>query len=163
MYRHKNCYIITTELKTNNVYKLKIYYICLMLKDVQSHERSGGYMKEQRDFTGPGDIEQGLRDRLSSNAQAKNQKKRYNRGVAVGLVIIFIPVIAFTLLMVTIPEEPSLLYLAGCGLAVILMAAAIIAVPIRLRKIQAEYFAGTGEEAEEYVSELIEKFKDGQE
>jgi hypothetical protein len=116
-------------------------------------------MQGNSSFPGPGNIERELMKQIDSNEEASRQKKKYKRGVTLGLIVIFLATAAFVVLMVMMPDEFSPVYLAGCGFAVLVMTGSIVAVSIWLRRLQAEYFGSAGEAAEEYAEEFVRSMR----
>ncbi len=79
----------------------------------------------------------------------------------IGIAVIFLAAGVFAYFMIAMPAEPSAVYLAGCGFAAALMIAAIIAVSVRLKRLQAEYSGSAGAAAKHYAEEMARRMRSG--
>jgi hypothetical protein len=100
---------------------------------------------------------------VKKDGEARKYKKKYNAGVAIGLGAIFLSTAVFIYLMFVLTSSFSVTRLALCGVAVALMAAVLIIVPIRLKRLQALYFGGAQDAAREYVDGIVKTIRDEQE
>jgi membrane protein YdbS with pleckstrin-like domain len=116
-------------------------------------------MNNKGNIPAPGNIERELMERIEKDEVTKTQKNTYKTGVRIGLAVIFAAAAVFILLMFVMPSEPSPVYWAGCGLAVVLMIASIAVVSARLRRLQAGYFGSAGAAAQDYADELARRMK----
>jgi hypothetical protein len=119
------------------------------------------FMNKKDSSPEPGDIERELMERIENDNAAKTQKNAYKTGVRIGLAVIFLTTAIFIGFMIAMPPEPSPVYLAGCGLAVIMMIASIVVVSVRLKKLQAGYFGSAGASAQDYADELVRRMING--
>jgi Flp pilus assembly protein TadB len=101
-------------------------------------------------------------DYMQKDGEARKLKRKYNIGVAMGLGAIFLSVIAFLFMTFFVMTHMTLLYIAIFILSILLMIAVLIVAPIRLKRLQAEYFAGAGDAASEYIAGVVSKIKEEQ-
>jgi hypothetical protein len=89
---------------------------------------------------------------IEQDDEARKLKKKYNAGVAKGLCAIFLSLGAFIFMMFYMLSHLALLYIALFVASTGLMVAALIIVPIRLKRLQSLYLGGAGDAAGEYIA-----------
>jgi phosphatidylserine synthase len=107
-------------------------------------------------------LRSGMTKYVNNNEETRAFKKKYNTGVAVGVGAIILTTLAFVYMMFVLTSDFTLTHALLAAAAIVLMIAALIIVPIRLRRLQAEYFSSAGDSANEFVSGFVRKLQEDQ-
>lgn len=119
-------------------------------------------MGRNRGIPSAAPLEREIRQHMQTDDTARLLRSQYTRGIVLGIGVIILSVVLFCGAMFLITSNPNLMNFIMVGIAIILMVACIIVVPIRLRRLQSGWFGAVSDSAEAVVSEMVKKIQDDQ-